>query len=100
MKMEKKWQVQDTSIPLYKPHRWDIKNSYQYTLKALIMRNNECLDEVELKFGVRTFCCDPGRGFLINGNCVPLRGVSRHQDKLYRGKYGASCPLPARTGVL
>ena len=42
----------DTSIPLYKPHRWDIKNSYQYTLKALIMRNNECLDEVELKFGV------------------------------------------------
>ena len=75
----------DTSIPLYKPHRWDIKNSYQYTLKALIMRNNECLDEVELKFGVRTFCCDPGRGFLINGNCVPLRGVSRHQDKLYQG---------------
>ena len=75
----------DTSIPLYKPHRWDIKNGYQYTLKAIIMRNNECLDEVELKFGVRTFCCDPGRGFLINGNCVPLRGVSRHQDKLYQG---------------
>ena len=49
------------------------------------MRNNECLEEVELKFGVRTFCCDPGRGFLINGNCVPLRGVSRHQDKLYQG---------------
>ncbi len=69
MKMEKKWQVQrpadspDTSIPLYKPHRWDIKNSYQYTLKALIMRNNECLDEVELKIWCKDFCCDPGRGF-------------------------------------
>ena len=31
------------------------------------------------------FSCDPNKGFILNGVRTPLRGVSRHQDQLYKG---------------
>lgn len=34
---------------------------------------------------MRSFSCDPDKGFLLNGIPTPLRGVSRHQDMLYKG---------------
>lgn len=37
------------------------------------------------KAGVRSFYCDPQKGFFLNGVLTPLRGVSRHQDMLYKG---------------
>lgn len=39
------------------------------------------LDEVSLHFGCRSFSVDSERGFLLNGEAYPLRGVSRHQDR-------------------
>ncbi|HEY3407605.1 MAG TPA: glycoside hydrolase family 2 TIM barrel-domain containing protein, partial [Propionicimonas sp.] len=38
------------------------------------------IDAVSLRFGCRTMAVDPERGFLLNGEPYPLRGVSRHQD--------------------
>lgn len=37
-------------------------------------------DQVEVKFGCRSFDVDPDKGFILNGKSYPLRGVSRHQD--------------------
>ena len=37
------------------------------------------------RVGVRSFECSPSEGFIINGRKTPLRGVSRHQDQLYKG---------------
>ncbi len=37
-------------------------------------------DEVSVRFGCRSFFCDPEKGFFLNGRSYPLRGVSRHQD--------------------
>ncbi len=64
---------------------WEIDNPYLYTVTAILQRRNEAYDEVSVRVGVRSFSCDPGRGFLLNGAEVPLRGVSRHQDRLYQG---------------
>ncbi len=58
------------------------KNPYYYTAKAELFDGNEKLDEVSAKFGCRTFEIDPERGFILNGEEYPLRGVSRHQDRL------------------
>ena len=58
------------------------KNPYLYTAKAEIVRGGEVLDNVGAKFGCRTFKIDPERGFILNGEEYPLRGVSRHQDRL------------------
>ena len=66
-------------------HRWDIDDPYLYTVTAILQRRNEAYDEVSARVGVREFSCDPQKGFILNGVATPLRGVSRHQDKLYQG---------------
>ncbi|MDY2628997.1 MAG: glycoside hydrolase family 2 TIM barrel-domain containing protein [Lachnospiraceae bacterium] len=74
-------------VTVYVPDavRWDIDNPYLYTVTAVLQRRNEAYDEVSARVGVRNFSCDPEKGFIINGVQTPLRGVSRHQDQLYKG---------------
>ena len=63
-------------------HRWHgRKDPYLYSLKAELMENGQVLDTVSTRFGCRSFSVDPGRGFILNGEEYPLRGVSRHQDR-------------------
>ena len=64
---------------------WEIDRPYLYTVTASLIRRNETYDEVSVRAGVRSFSCDPDKGFILNGVPTPLRGVSRHQDKLYKG---------------
>ncbi len=64
---------------------WDFDNPYLYTVVAQLQRRNEAYDEIETRVGVRSFFCDPQKGFHLNGVLTPLRGVSRHQDMVYRG---------------
>ncbi len=62
---------------------WDgRKNPYLYTAEAQIVRGEAVVDTVSTRFGCRTFKIDPERGFILNGKDYPLRGVSRHQDRL------------------
>lgn len=77
----------DTAMTLHVPDAklWEIDDPYLYTVTALLQRRNEAYDEVSAKVGVRSFSCEPDKGFIINGVQTPLRGVSRHQDLLYRG---------------
>lgn len=77
----------DTAITLYVPDAklWEIDAPYLYKATAILQRRNEAYDEVSAKVGVRSFSCDPNLGFIINGVKTPLRGVSRHQDQLYKG---------------
>ncbi len=58
------------------------KNPYLYTAKAKLFCDGKEIDEVSARFGCRTFEIDPERGFILNGEEYPLRGVSRHQDRL------------------
>ncbi len=62
-------------------HLWHgVKDPYLYTVKATLMRHNEVLDEITVRHGFRSFHVDPQKGFFLNGELMPLRGVSRHQD--------------------
>ena len=63
-------------------HKWHgLKDPYLYTAKAELVEGGEVLDNVETRFGCRSFEIDPERGFILNGEEYPLRGVSRHQDR-------------------
>lgn len=77
----------ETKVTIFVPdaHKWDFENPYLYTVTALLQRRNEAYDEVSARVGVRSFACDPDKGFSINGVDTPLRGVSRHQDIVYKG---------------
>ena len=64
-------------------HLWHgRRDPYLYTLEASIIRGEEVLDTVSTRFGCRSFEIYPERGFILNGEEYPLRGVSRHQDRL------------------
>ena len=63
-------------------HLWHgRKDPYLYSVKAELVSNGEVIDTVSTRFGCRSFEIDPERGFILNGEEYPLRGVSRHQDR-------------------
>ncbi|MBQ8624892.1 MAG: DUF4982 domain-containing protein [Agathobacter sp.] len=76
-----------TKTTIYVPdvNLWDMDDPYLYTVVAELQRRNETYDDIEVRVGVRSFSCDPQKGFIINGVETPLRGVSRHQDINYIG---------------
>ena len=57
------------------------KNPYLYTAQAALLENGDAIDNVTARFGCRSFEINPNRGFILNGEEYPLRGVSRHQDR-------------------
>ena len=64
-------------------HLWNgRKDPYLYCCEAEIVEGEEVIDNVCSRFGCRTFKIDPENGFILNGVEYPLRGVSRHQDRL------------------
>ena len=63
-------------------HLWHgKKDPYLYSVEVLLKQDDEILDNVNTRFGCRTFKIDPELGFILNGEEYPLRGVSRHQDR-------------------
>ena len=59
-------------------HKWNArKDPYLYTATVKL----EDLDTVSTRFGCRSYVIDPDRGFILNGEEYPLRGVARHQDR-------------------
>lgn len=76
----------ETCVFLPDAHLWQgVDDPYLYTCKATVVRRNEVVDEVSTRFGVREFRVDSEKGFFLNGKSMKLRGVSRHQDMLYKG---------------
>ena len=59
-------------------HLWDgIDDPYLYEMRVSIENDERCV-----AYGCRTYEIDAQRGFILNGREYPLRGVSRHQDRL------------------
>ena len=70
------------SLAIENVHLWNgKKDPYLYTAKAELIEDGVVLDNISARFGCRTFEIDPERGFILNGEEYPLRGVSRHQDR-------------------
>ena len=67
-------------------HLWQgRKDPYLYSMTAQLLENGEVLDTVSTRFGCRSFSIDPEKGFILNGQEYPLRGVARHQDRWQLG---------------
>ncbi len=61
------------------------KDPYLYCCEVELVRGGAVVDSICTRFGCRTFSIDPERGFILNGEEYPLRGVSRHQDRWGKG---------------
>lgn len=67
-------------------HLWNgRKDPHLYTMHVELKKDGQIVDERTTRFGCRTFKVDPEKGFFLNGEHYPLRGVSRHQDRPHIG---------------
>lgn len=58
-----------------------LKDPYLYKVVVLLKdQKGHVLDEVSKNIGFRYFSVDHNKGFFLNGESYPLRGVCRHQD--------------------
>ena len=76
--------VDETSVTfrIKNVHLWNgRKDPYLYSAEVCLVEDGQTIDNVSTRFGCRTFQIDPERGFILNGEEYPLRGVSRHQDR-------------------
>lgn len=74
-------------IKIDEPVLWNgLQNPHLYEVSAVLYDEcgRLCADYTD-RFGLRTFSFDPDKGFLLNGNIYPLRGVARHQDRKDKG---------------
>lgn len=63
-------------------HPWHgTRDPYLYTLTAELIYGGEPVDCISSRFGCRSYKIDAKKGFILNGEEYPLRGVSRHQDR-------------------
>jgi len=73
-------------LDVKQPHLWNgMEDPYCYTCEATLLMGEEIADVVEVTYGYRGFHVDSNTGFWLNGKNVPLRGVSRHQDRKDKG---------------
>jgi beta-galactosidase len=74
--------VAEVPVTIDDPTLWNgLKNPYMYDAKVSLTSFNDTVDELSIPFGVRYFEVDPEKGFILNGEHLPLYGVSRHQDR-------------------
>jgi len=78
--------IEEIPVVIEQPNLWHgRKNPYLYKLQISLASFNDTIDECTIPFGVRYFHVDPERGFFLNGEHLPLYGVSRHQDRKDKG---------------
>ncbi len=71
------------NLPIENVHLWQgRKDPYLYCCEVELLEGEYVIDSVCSRFGCRTFKVDPEKGFFLNGEEYPLRGVSRHQDRI------------------
>ncbi len=57
-----------------------MKDPYLYTVRVELFKGRRMMDIAETKIGYRSYSIDPDKGFMLNGEPYPLRGVCMHQD--------------------
>jgi beta-galactosidase len=70
------------NLAIQKPRLWHgKKDPYLYTVTVSLKDGEKTIDSVNQPLGLRSFSFDEKRGFMLNGELYPLRGVCRHQER-------------------
>jgi beta-galactosidase len=73
-------------VTLPNPHLWNgRKDPYLYKAVVELRSGDDVRDSVEQPLGLRFERVDPDKGFFLNGQLYPLRGVDKHQDEQGKG---------------
>ncbi|MGD0551059.1 MAG: glycoside hydrolase family 2 TIM barrel-domain containing protein [Sedimentisphaerales bacterium] len=79
----------NNQVRIANPHLWNgRKDPYLYQAKVELLCDGNVVDEIGGTLGaigLRYFSVDANKGFFLNGESYPLRGVDRHQDRIGKG---------------
>ncbi len=78
-------------LKISNPRLWSLEQPNLYTVVTEVLVNGETLDRYETPMGIRTLEFDAGKGFLLNGKSVNLKGVCIHEDG--GGAVGTAVPI-------
>lgn len=65
---------------LSSPSLWDVEDPHLYKAVSEIRVNNQLIDRIETRFGIRSIVIDPQHGLTLNGRAIKIKGVCCHQD--------------------
>lgn len=67
----------DMTFSIENPELWDGQSgAYLYKLNAKLLRDSQCLDEINVPFGLREITLNPDGFLYLNGFRLPLCGVT------------------------
>ena len=69
---------QELTVP--HPMRWGVDAPHLYQGVTEIWSDGERVDQVNTRFGIRSFRFDPDEGFFLNGENLKIKGVCLHHD--------------------
>lgn len=67
-------------IVVKRPLLWGVDSPVLYQAVTRIQVGSKVVDDLVTSFGIRTFCFNPHRGFMLNGRKLKLKGVNLHHD--------------------
>lgn len=71
------------------PKRWSVEQPNLYTVRTVVTKNGQVIDQNEQSLGIRTLTFDPNKGFALNGNWMKIKGICMHHDA---GVLGSAVP--------
>ena len=72
--------TETVTIELGSARCWSSENPYLYTLRAELCEEDRIIDTAAVEFGIHQIELVPGRGLVLNGVSVKLRGGCIHHD--------------------
>ena len=68
------------------PRLWTGREDpYLYRLESVLILDGQPVDSREIPVGIRSLAINPEKGFILNGQPLRLKGMSRHQDRKDKG---------------
>jgi len=67
-------------LEVAKPELWSVDSPVLYSAVISIKTGNKVWDEMTTPFGIRNISFEPGKGFLLNGKPLKLKGGCVHHD--------------------
>ncbi|OAM87500.1 DUF4982 domain-containing protein [Termitidicoccus mucosus] len=69
------------TLAVASPRLWSLRERHRYVAETTVAdAAGNVIDRVETPFGIRKINTDPLRGFFLNDEHVPIRGVCQHHD--------------------
>ena len=72
--------LMEQTLEVKKPALWDVEDPNLYTVKSLLLKSGEVIDDYKTTFGIRTFRFTADSGFFLNDRPLKIRGVCMHHD--------------------